>query len=374
MHSMKEPSLVILTAYEDLRTGISAHVDGGNDGSEEHAQNQEQLIGEQEAEYALFDRCSGGSVIAATKEDYDSAVAAREAIIAFLDVESNFSLVARSYIELEKSLMASMLEWSLEIDEDNDDFDYFTKWRDETNLKLLNFLVMSRAYTERLENISSANLIPKFKRGICNKITLKAHSSSIYYRIMYELRNFSLHNRLPIKGFRLTTNNERKNTTIGTEQPWRAKLTCNPHIELEPLMNDPEIKTRRIAADIQALMDQGKVGVDIKMFSRGHMEALHGIHDEMRKKTSRAVTTALATLKCLEERFIVESGIKAKLFHIANLKDPGSTVYISPDHFEKHLSKRHSWNKMRSLRRTHISSAVISNAKISLGDVGDIWV
>src|SRR5690606_13952507 len=98
-----------------------------------------------------------------------------EALIAALEAETSFSLVARAYIELEKSLMQSVLEWNLELDEETDDYDYFVKWRDEANLKLMTFLVSSRAYTERIENISSSKSIPKFERGDCDKITRKVH-------------------------------------------------------------------------------------------------------------------------------------------------------------------------------------------------------
>lgn len=325
-------------------------------------------------EYFIHEYFMNGRQCSITEDEFTRTLSSRQTLVAAAEAEGNFTLVARAYIELEKSLMEAVLEWNLEVHNNEQDHHYFTKWRDISNLKLLNFLVMARAYTERIEHIADGKIIPKFTRGDCDKLTRKAHGSSSHYRFMYALRNYSLHRQLPIDGFSIASGREVRPEMANQGVAWRTRLICNPHIRLAPLLNDPEIRDKKIGEEIRNLIDAGKTGIDIKMFARGHMEALYQIHAAVRARSENHIVSAIDCLQETVAQLQKVTEATPRNPHMSRHDDETPHYQIDPDHFIKHMKSRQNWIKLANLRHIYVSSATNRRANMELGETGDIWL
>lgn len=158
--------------------------------------------------YEIFEGILGRAYCEISEDEYEKASRSREIVAAAFNIEATFSLAARSYIDLEKVLMAASLEWSV----GNNDYasynDYFDHWREVTNLKLLSLLTAGGAYTEKMENIAKNATIPGFDWATYDPGRRKVFDDDLCYRVMCALRNFSIHDKLPISGFPTALKNE----------------------------------------------------------------------------------------------------------------------------------------------------------------------
>lgn len=322
-------------------------------------------------EYLVFEGFLGGASCDVAEDEFEKVKNLRAMVVYAFEIEETFSLAARSYIDLEKALISAGLEWSLENDDYAPHNDFFDNWREVINLKLLSLLTASGAYTEKMERIAKSASMPGFDWNAYDPPRTKVFDSDFCYRIMCALRNFSIHDTLPIAGFPIAFKNESPSGKLSEDEPSRLRLTCNPHIRSQPLVLSEKIR-KATRDEIEKLNVQG---FDLKMFARGYVESLYSLHCVVRELTEKPIVEALDFFSKLEERLSNEKGEPCKFAHIGE-KGAGIEValYIDTDRLSRVLRKRKDWRKLQSLRRGYISSETTRREGIYLGEVEDIWV
>ena len=322
-------------------------------------------------EYVIFEGFGGGVTCDVSEEDCERVKQSREVVVSAFSIEEAFSLIARSYVDLEKALMSASLEWSLENDDYASHNDFFDHWREVINLKLLSLLTAAGAYTEKMERLAKSASIPGFNWEIYNPRRREVFDSDFSFRVMCALRNFSIHDKLPIAGFPVSFKNETSSGTLKDGEPWRRRLTCNPHIRIQPLLASEKIR-RATRDEIEELSAEG---IDLKMLTRGFVESLFALHQVVRDLTEASLTEALKSLSEVEDRLSAVKGDQCKFAHIgekgAGLK---SALYIDTVRLSRIQGKRRDWKKLQGLRRRYISSETTRREGIYLCDAGDIWV
>ncbi|MEP4039260.1 hypothetical protein [Pseudophaeobacter sp.] len=322
-------------------------------------------------EYIVFEGSSRGASCDISGDDYEKTKRLRKVIVAAFSIEEAFSLAARSYIDLEKALMSAGLEWSLENNDLLSHTDFFDHWREVINLKLLSLLTAGGAYTEKMERLAKSVSIPGFDWDTYDPLRKGVFDADLYYRVMCALRNFSIHEQLPISGFPVTFKNESDSGRLGDNEPWRKRLTCCPHIRTQPLIASGKIRpgTRNEIEELKA------EGIDLKIFTRGYVESLFKLHRSVRELTETPVVEALNSFSELEKRLSEVKGGQCKTAYVGR-KGEGlkSALYIDTARLSRIQGKRQDWRKLEGLRRRYISSEIIRREGISLGSAEDIWI
>ncbi len=298
-------------------------------------------------EYVVFEGFLGGASCDVSEDDFEKVKELREVVVAAINIEEAFSLAARSYIDLEKVLMSASLEWSLENDDYASHNDFFDHWREVINLKLLSLLTAGGAYTEKMERLAKSGNIPGFDWESYDPHRRNVFDSDLCYRVMCALRNYSIHDKLPISGFPVAFKNEAASGTLAEGEPWRRRLTCSPHIQTQPLLASEKIR-KATRDEIEKL---GAEGVDLKMFVRGYVESLFALHRVVRDLTETPLSEAMEALAELEGRVSEVKGAQCKLVHIGE-KGAGikSALYIDTARLSRILGKRQDWRKLGGLR------------------------
>lgn len=321
--------------------------------------------------YVIFEGFLGGASCEISNADYENAKRFREIVAAAFSIEETFSLAARSYIDLEKVLMSASLEWSLEDADYASHNDYFDHWTEVINLKLLALLTAGGAYTEKMERLAKRASIPGLDWDTYDTGRRKVFDSDLCYRVMCALRNFSIHDKLPISGIPVAFKNETPSGKFSEGEPWRRKLTCSPHIRTEPLLASAKIR-KKTQDEIKEL---NAAGIDLKFFTRGYVESLFALHRLVRDLTEASLGEALGNLTKMENLLSEVKGENCKLAHIGE-KDAGleSALYIDTARLSRIQGKRQGWRKLEGLRRRYISSETTQRKDISLGETADIWI
>ena len=322
-------------------------------------------------EYKVFEGFIGGVSCDVSKDDYERAKQSREVLAAAFSIEEAFSLIARSYIDLEKTLMSASLEWSLENDDYASHNDFFDHWREVINLNLLSLLTAAGAYSERMERLAKSASIPGFDWEAYDPRRKAGFDSDLSYRVMCALRNFSIHDKLPIAGFPISFKNETSSGRLKDGEPWRRRLTCSPHIRTQPLVASEKIR-RATRDEIEELSAEG---IDLKMFTRGFVESLFTLHQVVRDLTEASLAQALNSLSEMEDRLSDAKGGQCKFAHIGE-KGAGLelALYIDTARLARIQGKRQDWKKLQGLRRRYVSSETTRREGIYLCEVDDLWV
>ncbi len=322
-------------------------------------------------EYVIFEAGMGGASCEISEDEYEKIKRHREVIVTAFSIEETFSLAARSYIDLEKVLMTASLEWGL-VDADYAPHnDFFDHWREVINLNLISLLTAGGAYTEKMDGIAKSVSIPGFDWGAYDPCRREVYDSDLCYRVMCAVRNFSIHDKLPISGASVDFKNEAASGTIGEGGPWRNRLTCSPYIRTQPLVASNKInkKTRNEMEELDVK------GLDLKFFTRGYVESLFALHCIVRDLTESSLKEALRSLSEMESRLSKVKGEKCKLPYIGE-KGAGleNAQYIDTARLSRIQGKRQGWKKLKNLRRRYISTETTQRKGISLGESKDIWV
>lgn len=322
-------------------------------------------------EYVVFEGFLGGASCDVSENDFEKVKELREVVVAAFNIEEAFSLAARSYIDLEKVLMSASLEWSLENDDYASHNDFFDHWREEINLELLSLLTAGGAYTEKMERLAKSGSIPGFDWVSYDPHRRKVFDSDLCYRVMCALRNYSIHDILPISGVPIAFKNEAASGTLAEGEQSRRRLTCSPHIKTQPLLASEKIR-KATRDEIEKL---GAEGVDLKMFVRGYVESLFALHKVVRDLTDASLNEALDSFTDMENRLSEVKGGQCKFAHIGE-KGAGtkSAMYIDTARLGRVQGKRQDWKKLEGLKRRYISSETTRRKGVYLGETDNIWV
>jgi hypothetical protein len=212
-----------------------------------------------------------------TEAEYGTIKASRSALLEALFLEEKFDLVVQNYLELERDLLGTTVE---DILTGNTDWAWFQAKRGLLNRRLLNLLSATRGYIDHYRHAVHAlqgNNSDPAKASIAR---LSQHyDSSLGYRVLEALRNYSQHRGFPVHALELGSNR------IDSEVRNRFKFGISIFTKTSYLRED-----RMFKASVLNELEQLGGRVDIKPLVRDYVGALAECHESLRKEVSSEIS------------------------------------------------------------------------------------
>lgn len=268
--------------------------------------------------------------------------ASRDILAEALDVEEEYEMMISNYIDLEKeSLNISISYMVRNYGGYVDSFDA----RLALNKRLMNLLTSVRFYTDRLTPHCCACL-PE-ESGIKERIKLLCsteYEKHFDYRFMEALRNHIQHYGTAVHQL-----------TFGGR--WTA-LDINGLLEFSSsFFADKKV----VASDVRfkkQILDEMPDRVDLISASRGYIEALSSIHNNVRQMISKSVNEARSLIQTARDDYRALykkdfGGLSAYVFD-RKIKKNEIPIFLNWDDIRIHLQKRN--NQLVNLRKRYVTA------------------
>ncbi|QPZ91697.1 hypothetical protein [Thioclava electrotropha] len=272
------------------------------------------------------------------------------------DVEENFDLFARAFVELEKYQMTAALQYYYSARDPEGVDELFEETRPQLNLKLVALLTASRAYEEQLHQRASClrklteNSEIEFKGAFSN-----AFDASFEYRVMYNLRNHAQHQRPPLGRLSFSHSSQWKSEPRH-ESPARSRISINPKLNTEELINSKRFN-QKVRDEINGL---NLKHLDLKFFTRGFIQEIYKIHQHFRRTTENDLQKFLGILKVENERLSILAGQSCDYPVLEKIDENGNRerTLIDYAHQARILAKRKHWTGLEWVQGGFISSEI----------------
>lgn len=226
-----------------------------------------------------------------TKSEFDCIWDSYTALGQLVATEEKFDVLARNYLELETDLLTLTAEHAL--------VGYAEEFgrigiRRTLNRRLMNVLSAARAYIDHMKS-AVPRLFEKDSSQSTNFNTSfsASYNSSLGYRAMEALRNYSQHCGFPIHAVSLSHENLRN-------EP-KNELRCGICILLRPalLAADKNFKAS-VLTELRPLGDR----IDLKPLARDYVSCLAKIHMEFREAAQLKAETWSAVIESAVQKYL----------------------------------------------------------------------
>ena len=272
-------------------------------------------------------------------------------------IEDVFSVLARSYVEFEERLL------KLSIKSEFEDFDFsnhrvhFSEFREWINLSLINLLTMSRVYEESLRSRIVGAGLPNLTKADINVLLSQEYDNKFEYRVGYGLRNFALHDTLPVASMSFSNSSEFEDESNIAASASRHRFTLNPTLSVAPLVASSRLNAR-VRDELKAL-DAEKL--DIKYLVRSIVESFYRIHENVRKNSAYRFVEIDESHSKLRALLSAAKGEEARHTEIWEVEGGlvRSRKYIASELVEEISKKRARWSRLKFTARSYISNQII---------------
>lgn len=267
--------------------------------------------------------------------------ASRDILADALEIEEEYEMIISNYIDLEKESLNSSISYMVRTPLAY--VDTFDAWL-AMNRRLMNLLTSVRLYTDRLTAHCCACL-PE-EEGIKERVKLlrsTEYEKNFDYRFMEALRNYIQHRGTPVhqvilggSGFALDTDR-------------LLEFSSSFSAYKEVLTSDNRFK--------QQVLDEMPDKVDLISASRGYIEALSSIHNNVRQMIFKSVNEARSFLqKAIDDYKSVYReefwGLRAYVFD-GKTKIDEIPIFLNRDDIRVHLQKRN--NRLSHLKKSYVT-------------------
>ncbi len=322
--------------------------------------------------YLLSEAFLCGTGVEIDEVQFKNIVHSNKIIRHIWDVEDSFSLLATSFIELEEYLLNVSVNYYFQKDLQRSSDHFFDDARQTFNLKLISALTASRAYEEQLHRRLSALSEMSGTKTDLKESFSSAFDESLEYRVMYALRNHSLHSQLPLSAITFFGSNLSPSGDIRDEGPSRHRITVDPKITAADFCSSDKIRE----ATRTEVSNLGYKYLDLKFFARGFLARLAMCHDDFRRKTEEWLEASLQELHTAYQKLMVIKGDIPKYIHVYK-QDNGEEVekyYADYTHKSRIRDLRKHWSGLKYIQRGYVSSEIVAS-KNTYPEVHDtIWI
>lgn len=258
-----------------------------------------------------------------------------------LQIEEEYEMVISNYIDLEKETLNTSISYMVRTPLAN--LDTFEA-RLAMNRRLMNLLTAVRLYIDRLTAHCSVCL-PQ-ETGIKERVKLlrsTEYHKNFDYRFMEAFRNYIQHRGTPVHQVILGATG----SAHGTDRLLEFSSSFSAYKQV--LASDNRFNHQ--------VLDEMPDRVDLVSASRGYLEALSSIHDNVRQMTSKSVNEARALLQkamddyksfCRQEFW----GLNAYVFD-GKTKIDEVPISLSRDDMRLHLQNRN--NRLSHLKTSYVT-------------------
>lgn len=232
---------------------------------------------------------SRGGTIGLSRAEYETIVQAVENILSCLDAEEKFDCIIENYRDLEQYMLNQAFD---SLFGNTPDSIGFQVWRSTTSRKLSNLLSSVRLYQDTIGSHAKHINADELASTKINADKSRQFDSSLSYRALDAIRNYSQHYALPIHGISVA-----KRTTEARdffEHEFKA------YINVAELAASPKLVSKKVLAELQ----RGPERLEIKRLVREYVECLSELHYDFRELTKIAV----------DKQFRIIADARARLF------------------------------------------------------------
>ena len=224
-----------------------------------------------------------------TEGEYQALAADIKTLVEVCDAEEKFNAFIDNYFELERGLLEESLRAMVYQNHSADDL---LSPKNTIKRRIINMLTSVKlyldSYPQHANRLLAGGALEDLKRA-----PSRAYDSSLAYRVMEALRNYSQHEAFPIHGWMV---NHRWDDSVEPNVNWSS---VNPSLDLDSLARAEKFKK----AVLQELQEGGGP-LALKPFIREYIERLGTVHLEFRSATKALMAEALGRLKAAVDRFV----------------------------------------------------------------------
>jgi hypothetical protein len=230
---------------------------------------------------------SDTSSIKITSKEFESLKRAQSILVNARAIEEKYDILISNYIDLEKFILSTTVEFMIRKDLDYSDF---FDLRHRLNVHMVNFLTSARLYIDQLNrNVKGSIPLEKKVDEKVNRLKSKEYDTNQDYQFMEALRNYVQHCGLPVHltNYNLSKRGSKKNDFFEYILSFYAVTVY--------LKKDERFKKG-------VLQGYGEE-IDLKASIRGYVESLNKIHESIRGMIKLTVLKARTILERSHRNF-----------------------------------------------------------------------
>jgi len=224
-----------------------------------------------------------------TEGEYESLAADIRTLVEVCDAEEKYNAFIDNYFELERGLLEESLRAMVYLNHSADDL---LAPKNTINRRIINLLTSVKlyldSYPQHANRLLDGDALEDLKQA-----PSKAYDSSLAYRVLEALRNYSQHEGFPIHGWTVI---HRRDDSVEPSVHWAS---VNPSLDLESLARAGSFK-KAILNELNAVGGS----LELKPFIREYIEQLGTVHLAFRTATKTIAAEALKRLKTAVDRFV----------------------------------------------------------------------
>lgn len=231
-----------------------------------------------------------------TEERYNGFASDIQKLVELCDMEEKYNAFIDNYFELERGLLEDSLRAM--VYSDHEIGDLFGP-KHSANRRVINLLTAVKLYLDSLPQHANRLLTGEVVEKV-KKAPSRAYDSSLAYRVMEALRNYSQHEAFPIQGWSV---DHRRDKSTEPNTHWAS---VQPSLTVETLAEADKFK-----ASVLEELKKLKPPIFMKPLIREYMEKLAAVHEEFRTATKSLMDDAQGRLNAGTEEFVAHYPGKA---------------------------------------------------------------
>jgi hypothetical protein len=321
--------------------------------------------------YLLTEKFIGGLSFDFPEDRAINLLSAKKVLSAISDIEDLYSLFISGFIEFEKILLESGIDYLFGQQANRDLEEFFENLHDRINLCILTLLTAYKSYddqvTQRASDIETlCQGITKVERNI----RAETYDSSLEYRVCCKLRDYAQHSKLPLLGISFGGESQFQDKNSKPNGASRNRTTINPYFSAQTFSNSTAFKAVR--HEIAAL-NVNKI--DTKQILRGFVAAMSIRHKRFQELLPEVISTCSEAYDGAYAYFESRKGMRPKFLHLELVNGLArERVYMKSDFPAQVVAKQSRPTALRFANRCFVSSEAVLTAHSFQGSDHDIWI
>ncbi len=332
----------------------------------------ERKMSDEHPRYVLVDGGIDGSRVEFPRQKGFELLHAKKALAAIRDIEELFTLFSESFVDFEKMLLVSSVDYLFSSSAGIDLEYFFEHLHNRINLSILTILTTYQAYddqvTQRVSDIEPLHdkIIEKER-----KIRSDAYDSSLEYRICSKLRNYAQHSKLPLHGIWYGNRNQFEDDSSLENSASRHRTTISPYFTAK-IFSDSK-KFQKVRHEISALAVKE---IDAKQLIRGFVASMSTRHKKFQDFVQEALNVCSDRFAAAHEFMEKNNGKNPKILHLHIVKDlqTQDTIYIKESLPRRLIAMQNRPAALQVANRCFVSSEANLSKSSFQGSDQKIWL
>lgn len=293
-----------------------------------------------------------GTGVELTEAEYSAIVAAMRRVYLARGIEEKLDLLVENFREYEQELLSLGLKYSLVLPLDDE---RVAVERQLVNRRVVNLLSSARMYIDQVKHAIAQLCSNGFSPDPAALFSVE-YDSHLEYRIAEALRNFALHQALPVHIMSWPSEWEEMES-----EKRRLRFGIVPSISIDELATEGGFKAS-VLADLQ---ESGKEQFSLTLVLRKYVESLASVHKQIRAAIATQVNHEHGVILSALERARSAFGEELVGLVVSKGSDPERVD-------EHHFVNEKSWQRRESLIRRHSTFENLSRRYVSAEHPGDV--